>query len=60
MTSRGEILVLKDSKSSGETVDFESRDSIFFNDSIVKYKIRLLEQNRKPCGVKHRHTNHKS
>ena len=29
MTSRGEILVLKDSKSSGETVDFESRDSIF-------------------------------
>ena len=39
MTSRGEILVLKDSKSSGETVDFEKRDSIFFNDSISKYKI---------------------
>ena len=40
MSSRGEILVLNDSKSWGETVDFESRDSILQNSRILFQRIR--------------------
>lgn len=40
MSSRGETLVLNDSKSWGETVDFESRDSILQNSRILFQRIR--------------------